>query len=210
MIVFFDLGGGVGRDGDELGGFLGGGVVGLAERLHEKLESKADERIQRAEAGVFDVFVVHLPVVLGRDMAITEVGLRAEAFGFGAGDGDDEVVIGEVEAGEIELTEGAEEFAESGGKNLEPAGADVGVVEPVNSLFLVLGGIDGGVGIHVMKLEEDFLGAAGGGEPVAGERDARSGGFFGRHCYFAPFRVKTARAVRARMRRSSQSDQFWM
>lgn len=209
MIVFFDLGGGVGRDSDELGGFLGGGVVGLAERLHEKLEGEADERIQRAKAGILDIFVIHLPVILGRDMAITEVGFRAEAFGFGAGDGDDEVVIGEVEAGEIELAERAEEFAEGGGKNLEPAGADVGVVEPVNSLFLVLGGVDGGVGIHVMKLEEDFFGAAGGGEPVAGERDAGSGGFGG-HCYFAPFRVKTARAVRARMRRSSQRDQFWM
>lgn len=209
MIVFFDLGGGVGRDSDELGGFLGGGVVGLAERLHEKFEGEADERIQRAEAGVLDVFVIHLPVVLSRDVAVTEVSLRAKAFGFGAGDGDDEVVIGEVEAGEIELAEGAEEFAEGGGENLEPAGADVGVVEPVNSLFLVLGGVDGGVGIHVMKLEEDFFGAAGGSEPVAGERDARSGGLGG-HCYFAPFRVKTARAVRARMRRSSQRDQFWM
>lgn len=168
MIVFFDLGGGVGRDSDELGGFLGGGVVGLAERLHEKFEGEADERIQRAEAGVLDVFVIHLPVVLSRDVAVTEVSLRAKAFGFGAGDGDDEVVISEVEAGEIELAEGAEEFAEGGGENLEPASANIGVVKPVNSLFAVLRSVNRGGRIHTMELEENFFGTAGGGEPITG------------------------------------------
>ena len=108
-------------------------------------------------------------------MAITEVVFGTEGFGFGAGDGDDEVVGGEVEAGEIELAEGAEEFTKGRGENLEPAGMDFGVVEPVNSLFAVLGGVDGGVGVHVMELEEDFFGAAGSGEPVAGEGDRAIG-----------------------------------
>ena len=34
MIILFDLFGGVVRDGDEPGMFLGGGVVGFAEGLH--------------------------------------------------------------------------------------------------------------------------------------------------------------------------------
>ena len=58
MIVLFDLFGGVVGDGDELGGFLGGGVVGFAEGFHEEFETEADERVEEAEAGVVDVFVV--------------------------------------------------------------------------------------------------------------------------------------------------------
>lgn len=58
VVVFFDLVGGVARDGDELVGFLGGGVVGFAEGLDEELETEADERIEGAEAGVFDILVV--------------------------------------------------------------------------------------------------------------------------------------------------------
>ena len=58
MIVLINLVGGVLRDGDKLIRFLGGGVVGFAERLDQELETEADERIKRTEARVFSVLVV--------------------------------------------------------------------------------------------------------------------------------------------------------
>ncbi len=101
-------------------------------------------------------------------MAITEVGFGAHGFSFGTGDGDDEVIIGEIEVGKIELAERTEEFAEGGGENLEPASANIGVVKPVNSLFAVLRSVNRGGRIHTMELEENFFGTAGGGEPITG------------------------------------------
>lgn len=65
---------GVGRDGDELVGELSGAIVGLAEGLNEETEGETDERIKKAEAGVLDVLVVHLPIILRRDMTVAEVG----------------------------------------------------------------------------------------------------------------------------------------
>ena len=53
MIVLLDLGGGVGRDGDELGGALSGAIIGLAERFDKEFETETDEGVQEAEAGVF-------------------------------------------------------------------------------------------------------------------------------------------------------------
>lgn len=158
---------GIGGNSDKLVRLLGGAIVGGTEGLDEELEKELHQRVQGSETRVLEIFVVHLPIILSRDVAVTEVVAGADGFGFGAGDGNDEVVGGEVEVTEIELAEGAEEFAEGFGENLEPAGLDGGVVEPVNSLLAVLGGVDGGVGIETVELEEDFFGATRGGEPVA-------------------------------------------
>ena len=111
--------------------------------------------------------IVELPVVLSGDVAITEVLARFDALSLGAGDGNDELVSGEVEVAEVNLAEGAEEFAEGFGENLEPAGADVGVGEPGDSLFAILGGVDRGGRVEAVELKEDLFGAARGSEPVA-------------------------------------------
>ena len=154
------------------------------------------------------VVVVEVPVVLGGDMTVAEVVLGFDGFGFGAGDGNDEVIIGEIEAGKIELAEGAEEFAEGFGENLEPAGADVGVGEPGDALLAVLGSVDGGVGVKAVEFEEDFFGAARGGEPVADEGDF--GVCVRMLAHLAPLWVMTTRAVRKIIWRSNRGDQFWM
>lgn len=71
VVIALDLLLGIGRDCDKLIGGLGGFIVGAAERLEKKLQSKAHERVEDAEARVFEILVVHLPVILGRNVAIT-------------------------------------------------------------------------------------------------------------------------------------------
>lgn len=60
-------------NGDELIWALGGFEIGFSKRLDEKLEEKAHDGVKRTETRVFDVLVVHLPVILGRNMAVAEV-----------------------------------------------------------------------------------------------------------------------------------------
>lgn len=150
-----------------------GSVVSAAQRLNQKAQGEASERIQGAEAGILEIFVVETPVILGRNMAITEVkgGVGGsgsfDGFGFGASDGNDKIVSGEIEVGKVELTQGTEDFAEAGGKKVEPASTNVGVVKPGDLAGAVLGGVNWGGRIHVMKFEEDLFGAARSGKPVA-------------------------------------------
>jgi len=97
------------------------------------------------------------------------------SFSFGAGNRDDEVIVGQIKAGKVDLAEWAEDFAEGFGENLEPAGADISVVEPIDSLFAILGSVDRGGRIKVVKLEENLFGTTGSSEPIADEGDARFG-----------------------------------
>lgn len=218
MVILLDLLLSIGRDSDKLVGLLGGAVVGLAEGLNQELKAGAHERIKEAKARILEIFIVHLPVILGGDVAVAEVvagavrRLSLDRLGFGASNRDDKVVTGKVEVTKVELAERAEEFTQGFGENLEPAGVDGGVVKPVDTLLAILRGVDGGVGIEVVKLEEDFLGTAGGSEPVAGESNLRRGCVrLGRHSgYFAPLRNNTTTMVRKRMRRSRPTDQFWI
>ena len=201
MVIAANGIGGVGGDGEELVGALGGAEISAAEWANKKLKEKPHDGVQEAETGVLEVTIIHLPVILGGDVAITEVAAGADGFGLGAGNRDDEVVGGEVKMGEIELAERTEDFAEGARENLEPAGADGGVLEPGEFFGVILGGIDGSVGVETVQLQEDLLGAAGGGEPVTDEGDAH---------YLAPRWVKTVPMVRRRMRKSRPRDQFWM
>ena len=201
MVIAANGIGGVGGDGEELVGALGGAEISAAEWANKKLKEKPHDGVQEAETGVFEVTIIHLPVILGGDVAITEVAAGADGFGLCAGNRDDEIVGGEVKMGEIELAERAEDFAEGARENLEPAGADGGVLEPGEFFGVILGGVDGGVGVETVQFQEDLLGAAGGGEPVADEGDAH---------YLAPRWVKTVPMVRRRMRKSRPRDQFWM
>lgn len=73
MIILPDLLLGVGRNGDELIGALSGTIIGLAKRFDQELKTGADERIKDAEAGIGNVFIIHLPVILSGDMAVAEV-----------------------------------------------------------------------------------------------------------------------------------------
>ena len=73
VVVFFDLFGGVARNSDEVIGLLRSGEIGLTERLDEESEEKFDDRIQKTEAGVFEIAIVRLPIILRGDMAITDV-----------------------------------------------------------------------------------------------------------------------------------------
>jgi len=73
VIVLFNLGGGVVRNRDELIGELGGSEIGLAKGLDEKFESETDEWVKDPKAGVLNIFVVHLPIILRWDVTITEV-----------------------------------------------------------------------------------------------------------------------------------------
>lgn len=183
VVVFFDLFGSVTRDGDKIVWLLCGGEIGLAKRLHQEAEEEFDEGTKDAETGIFEIAIIGLPIILGGDVAIADVGgmglvreknlvfslpgggtirfwLGADGFGFGAGDGDDEIIMAEVEMREIELAQDGENAAEGGGKKIEPAGFDGGIIEPVDALLAVLGGVDGGVGIEVVEFEKNFFGAA--------------------------------------------------
>jgi len=73
VVVFFDLFGGVARNSDEVIGLLRSGEISLTERLDEESEEKLDDRIQKTEAGVFEIAIVRLPIILRGDMAITDV-----------------------------------------------------------------------------------------------------------------------------------------
>ncbi len=221
VVVFFDLFGGVARNSDEVIGLLRSGEISLTERLDEKSEEKFDDRIQETEAGVFEIAIVRLPIILRGYMAITDVSgmglvgeqnfvfpflggsairfwLSADGFGFGASDRDDEVIVAKVKMRKIALTQRAEDTAKSGRKKVEPAGLDSGVFEPVDALWAVLGGVNRRIRVKMMKLEEDFFGATFFGEPITDE-----GNF-----HFAPFLSNTAPIVRRRMRKSSQRLQF--
>lgn len=137
---------------------------------------------------MLNILIIHLPIVLGRNVTITEMpgasflfgrkrrrrlfdflGMRfsPNAFSFGASDRDDQIVIRKVEMRKVKLTERAEEFAKGFWKNLEPASADIGVIKPVNSPFAVLRSVNRGVRVHMVELKEDFLGAAWRREPIA-------------------------------------------
>ncbi len=172
-VVFLNSRGGVGRNGDELINTASGSVVGAAQWFNQKAQGEASERIQGAESGILEIFVVETPVILGRNMAITDVkgGVGGsgsfDGFSFGAGDGNDKIISGEIKVGKVELAQGAEDFAEAGGKKVEPAGTNVGVAKPGDLAGAVLRGVNWGGRIHVMKLEEDLFGAARSGEPVA-------------------------------------------
>ena len=74
---------GVVGDSEEAVGILGGGKVFFTHGADEKFEAEASEGVQEAEAGVFEVVVVETPVVLGGDVAETEV--EARVFGFFGG-----------------------------------------------------------------------------------------------------------------------------
>jgi len=100
MIVFFDLVGGVTRDGDEIIGTLGGGKIGLAERSDEEAEEKFDDRIQETEARISEITLVRLPIILGRNVAITDVG------GVGLG-GEKDLVLPLLAGGAIRFWLGA-------------------------------------------------------------------------------------------------------
>ena len=89
MVKLFNLGGGVARNRHELVGSLGGSEIGLAKRLNKAFQGEADERIQKAETGIFDVLVVHLPVILGGDMAITDVIIGLHSLRLSTRDRDD-------------------------------------------------------------------------------------------------------------------------
>lgn len=84
--------------------------------------------------------------------------LGTDGFGFGTGNRDDEIVMAEVEVREIELAQDGENATESDREEIEPAGFDRSVLEPVDALFAVLGGVDRSVGIEVVEFEEDFFG----------------------------------------------------
>lgn len=100
---------GISRDGNELVGTLGGLIVGGFEVREGSFEGEASKRVEKAEAGVFEIIVFEAPVVLGRDVAIAEVesGSFFDGFSFSASDGDNKVVIREVEMVEIALTKRA-------------------------------------------------------------------------------------------------------
>ena len=181
MIILFDLFGGITRDSDEIIRLLGGGEIGFAEGLHQETEEEFDERIEDTETGIFEIAIIRMPIILGGDVTITDMGgarmvgekdlilpcfggcaigtrLSADGFGFGAGNRDNEVIMAEVEVGKIVLAQRAEDAAEGGWENVEPAGFDRGVLEPVDAFFAVLGGINGGVGIEMVEFEKDFFG----------------------------------------------------
>lgn len=190
MVVFFDLLGGISRNSNKIIRALGSGEIGFAKGFDEETEEEFDNGTKDAKTGVFEVAVVGLPVILSGNMAITDVGgvglvgkenlvlplrgggavgagLRADGFGLGASDRDDKIIMAEVEMGKISLTQGAEDATESGWEEIEPAGFDRGILEPVDALWAILRGIDGGVRIEVVEFEEDFFGAALLGEPIA-------------------------------------------
>ena len=73
MIVFLNLVSSIMGNSDELIWALSGLKIGFSKRLDEKLEEKAHDGVKRTETRIFDVFVVHLPVILGRNMAVAEV-----------------------------------------------------------------------------------------------------------------------------------------
>lgn len=197
VVVFFDLFGGVARNSDEVIGLLRSGEISLTERLDEKSEEKFDDRIQKTEAGVFEIAIVRLPIILRGDMAITDVGgmglvgeqnfvfpflggsairfwLSTDGFGFGASDRDDEVIVAKVKMRKIALAQRTEDTAKSGRKKVEPAGLDSGVFEPVDALWAVLGGVNRRIRVEMMKLEEDFFGATFFGEPITDEGNSRA------------------------------------
>lgn len=73
VVILLNLRLGVARDSYKLVGALSGAIIGLAQRFDKELETEANERIKDAKTGVGEILVVHLPIILGGDMAITEV-----------------------------------------------------------------------------------------------------------------------------------------
>ena len=72
-------------------------------------------------------------------------------FGLGASDGNDQIVGAEVEVAKIALAKRAEKFAHGVGIFLERASANIGVFEPIDSLFVVFAGVDGGVWVELVE-----------------------------------------------------------
>ena len=134
-------------------------------------------------------------------MTITEVESISlfDGFSLGAGNRDDKVVAREVKLGKVFLTKGAENATEAGGKSLEVADMHFPVFEPINFLFVILGGVDGSAWEEVADGTEDALGAADRNEPVANDGDFH---------YLAPSCLKTALTVRRRIWKSRPRDQF--
>ena len=52
---------------------------------------------------------------------------------------------------------------------MEPAGTDVGVVEPVDSLFVIFGSENGSFGKEVVSAEDNFFGTTDVSEPFAND-----------------------------------------
>ena len=89
MIVLLDLLGGIGADSSKLVGLLGSAIVGLSKRADQQSKPEASERIKNPKTWVFDIIIVFLPVILGGDMTIAEVGFSLDTLSFSAGDGND-------------------------------------------------------------------------------------------------------------------------
>lgn len=88
-----DLFGSIARYGDKLVGALSGSVVGGTQRLDEKFKEKTHERVEETKARILDIAIIHLPIILSWDVAITEMRTRAYGFGFSAGHRNDKVVF---------------------------------------------------------------------------------------------------------------------
>ena len=67
-------------------------------------------------------------------MAVADVNavFGADEFGFGAGDGNHNVVLGQIQMLKPKLAQRADETAKAGWENFNPTGAHVGVFEPIN------------------------------------------------------------------------------
>lgn len=120
LVIFLHHVSSVAGDSDEIIRALGGFMIGLAQRLHAELESKPRKWIQEAKAWIFDIVIIHLPVILGWNVAVTDMSSTSPLFrifgfdtlGLGACNGDYEVIIGQIEMIKINLAERGEEAAE--------------------------------------------------------------------------------------------------
>jgi len=109
-------------------------------------------------------------------MTVADVtsGSLFDSLRLGTGDGDDEIVVREVEMRKISLAKRAEKAAEAHGKKLEPANLDVSIFEPVDFFRVVLRSINRGGREHVREGFEDAFGAADISKPVADKGDVWS------------------------------------
>ena len=119
----FNLFLGISRDCDKFIRALGGVVIGFFETRKSGLKDKASERVQNPEAWIGKIILFKTPVILGRNVTITEVKSISlfDGFGLGASDGNDKVVIREIKVIEVALAEWTKKTAEASWKDLKPA-----------------------------------------------------------------------------------------
>lgn len=161
LVIFLHHVGGVARDSDEIIRALGGFMVGLAQGLHAELEPKPRKWVQEAKARILDIVVIHLPVVLSRDMTITDMSGTSPPFGIfgfdtlglGTCDGNYEVIIGQIEMIKINLAERGEEAAEFAREDLQPSSLNLGIRKPIDALRIVFRGVDWRIGKHLMNCQ---------------------------------------------------------